>query len=62
MSEERMLELVQGALKARGIDDQVVAAGQFYPRGHSIRSWGTTCAIMRATAKLARPTRQQGET
>jgi hypothetical protein len=35
MSEERMVELVQGALRERGIDDQVVAAGQFNPRGHS---------------------------
>jgi hypothetical protein len=35
MSEERMVELVQHALAARGIEDQVVAAGQFYPRGHT---------------------------
>jgi hypothetical protein len=35
MSEERMLELVQGALEQRGIEDEVVAAGQFYPRGHT---------------------------
>jgi hypothetical protein len=35
MSEERMLELVQEALAARGIDDSVVAAGQFNPRGHT---------------------------
>jgi hypothetical protein len=34
MSEEKMLRLVQDALKARGIDDEVVAAGQFNPRGH----------------------------
>ncbi len=26
---------MQGALAARGIDDEVVAAGQFNPRGHS---------------------------
>jgi hypothetical protein len=30
-----MVELIQGALGARGIDDEVVAAGQFYPRGHT---------------------------
>jgi hypothetical protein len=30
-----MEELVQGALAARGIDDEVVAVGQFNPRGHS---------------------------
>jgi hypothetical protein len=30
-----MVELVQGALGAHGIDDQVVAAGQFNPRGHT---------------------------
>jgi hypothetical protein len=35
MSEEKMVELVQGALQARGIDDRVEAAGQFNPRGHS---------------------------
>jgi hypothetical protein len=35
MSEERMIELVQGALDARGIDDRVVFAGQFNPRGHT---------------------------
>jgi hypothetical protein len=35
MSEERMLELVQGALRERGIDDEVIAVGQFNPRGHS---------------------------
>jgi hypothetical protein len=35
MSEERMVELVQGALRERGIDDEVVAAGQFNPRGHT---------------------------
>lgn len=35
MPEARMVELVQGALAARGIEDEVVAAGQFNPRGHS---------------------------
>jgi hypothetical protein len=35
MSEESMLELVQEALAARGIDDRVVAVGQFEPRGHT---------------------------
>ena len=35
MSEEKMVSVVQGALRARGIEDQVVAAGQFNPRGHS---------------------------
>jgi hypothetical protein len=35
MSEESMVELVQGALAARGIADEVLAAGQFNPRGHS---------------------------
>jgi hypothetical protein len=35
MSEEKMVELVQGALRERGIEDEVVAAGQFNPRGHS---------------------------
>jgi hypothetical protein len=35
MSEESMLELIQEALAARGIDDRVVAVGQFEPRGHT---------------------------
>jgi hypothetical protein len=35
MSEQSMVELVQGALAARGITDEVLAAGQFYPRGHT---------------------------
>lgn len=35
MSEERMAELVQGALNGRGIKDKVLAAGQFNPRGHT---------------------------
>ena len=35
MSEERMVELVQGALRERGIEDEVIAVGQFNPRGHS---------------------------
>jgi hypothetical protein len=33
MSEENMVNAVQGALRARGIDDEVIAAGQFNPRG-----------------------------
>ena len=35
MSEEQMVALVQRALAARGIEDEVVAVGQFNPRGHS---------------------------
>ncbi len=35
MSETRMLEIVQEALNARGIDDKVVAVGQFFPRGQT---------------------------
>ncbi len=35
MSEERMLELVQDALATRGIEDRIVAVGQFEPRGHT---------------------------
>jgi hypothetical protein len=35
MSEEKMVELVQAALAARGIEDEVLAAGQFNPRGHT---------------------------
>jgi hypothetical protein len=33
MSEERMTELVQAALTESGINDEVLAAGQFNPRG-----------------------------
>jgi hypothetical protein len=35
MSKDRMVELVQDALAARGIKDDVLAAGQFNPRGHT---------------------------
>ena len=35
MSEETMIAAVQQALKDRGIDDELVAVGQFYPRGHT---------------------------
>ena len=35
MSEEGMEHAVQEALAREGIDEQVVAAGQFNPRGHS---------------------------
>ena len=35
MSEEKMTGLVQDALAAHGITDEVVAAGQFNPRGHT---------------------------
>ena len=35
MSEETMVELVQRALVARGIQDEVEAVGQFEPRGHT---------------------------
>jgi hypothetical protein len=35
MSEERMVELVQDALGALEVDDHVLAAGQFYPRGYT---------------------------
>jgi hypothetical protein len=35
MSEESMVDLVQGALRAGGVDDEVIAVGQFYPRGHT---------------------------
>jgi hypothetical protein len=35
MSEESMLELVQGALRNGGIEDELVAVGQFNPRGHT---------------------------
>jgi len=35
MSEQTMIELVQRALRERGIEDQVEAVGQFNPRGHT---------------------------
>ena len=34
MSEDTMVEILQRALTDRGIDDTIVAAGQFEPRGH----------------------------
>jgi hypothetical protein len=35
MSEEAMVRLVQDALVANGIEDNVLAVGQFNPRGHT---------------------------
>ncbi|MDQ3876163.1 MAG: hypothetical protein M3322_11580 [Actinomycetota bacterium] len=35
MSEEKIVSAVQGALRSRGIEEEVIAAGQFNPRGHS---------------------------
>jgi len=35
MSEERMVELVRQALGKRGVDDDVLAVGEFNPRGHT---------------------------
>ena len=35
MSEQSMLELVQGALGEAGIEDELIAVGQFNPRGHT---------------------------
>jgi hypothetical protein len=35
MSEERMVEVVTAALRDHGIDDEVSAVGEFFPRGHT---------------------------
>ena len=35
MSEEKIVEVVNGALASAGIQDTVIAAGEFNPRGHS---------------------------
>jgi hypothetical protein len=35
MSEQAMIDLVQAALTEQGVDDTVIAAGEFAPRGHS---------------------------
>jgi hypothetical protein len=35
MSEEKIVEVVNEALRAAGIEDTVIAAGEFNPRGHS---------------------------
>lgn len=35
MSEEKMVELVQNALTKRGVDERVLAVGEFNPRGHT---------------------------
>jgi hypothetical protein len=35
MSEEKMVEAVKKALEARGVEDEVLAVGQFNPRGHT---------------------------
>ncbi len=35
MSEETMVEVVQDALRAAGVEDEIIAVGEFYPRGHT---------------------------
>ena len=35
MSEEKMVEVINDALASAGIEDTVIAAGEFSPRGHS---------------------------
>ena len=35
MSEEKMIDAVQSALAHHGIEDELIAAGQFNPRGHT---------------------------
>ena len=35
MSEEKIVEIMNEALVSAGIDDTVIAAGEFNPRGHS---------------------------
>jgi hypothetical protein len=35
MSEEKMVDAVQRALADRGVTDELIAAGQFNPRGHT---------------------------
>ena len=35
MSEEKIVDVVNEALAAAGIEDRVIAAGEFNPRGHS---------------------------
>jgi hypothetical protein len=35
MSEQKMVGLIEGVLRAHGVEDEVIAAGQFNPRGHT---------------------------
>jgi hypothetical protein len=35
MSEEKMVQLVHQALAKQGVEDQVIAVGEFNPRGHT---------------------------
>jgi hypothetical protein len=35
MSEQKMIDVVGAALARQGIEDKVLAVGQFYPRGHT---------------------------
>lgn len=35
MSEARMIDIFRAALRDHGIDDEVTAVGEFYPRGHT---------------------------
>jgi hypothetical protein len=35
MSEQKMIAVVRAALAKQGIEDDVIAVGEFYPRGHT---------------------------
>jgi len=35
MSEQKMVGLIEGVLRAHGVEDELIAAGQFNPRGHT---------------------------
>ena len=59
MSEEQMVDLVQGALAARGIANDVLAAGQFNPRGHTGGMFAGGLAAWRAARPEACSARQE---
>ena len=43
MSEEKIVEVVNQALAAAGIEDTVTAAGEFEPRGHAATALTRGC-------------------
>ena len=61
MSEESMVELVQEALRAGGVDDEVIAVGQFYPvvtpAGCSPAGFSEATPVTRSGASPARSER-----
>ena len=57
MSEEKIVEVVNEALAAAGIEDTVTAAGEFEPRGHSGAGFGAIAGMGAHDAATGLPER-----